>query len=64
MPAGENTRGIRLGGYASIRAEMVKAIQAVLFNDVPVQQALEEFDAKGNEILRRFENTYAGKSLL
>ncbi len=64
MPAGENTKGIRLGSYASIRAEMVKTIQAVLFNNVPAQQALEEFDAKGNEILRRFEATYAGKSLL
>jgi hypothetical protein len=31
---------------------------------VPAQQALEDFDAKGNEILRRFEATYAGKSLL
>lgn len=64
MPAGENTRGIRLGGYASIRAEMVKTIQSVLFNNVPAQQALEEFDAKGNEILRRFEATYAGQELL
>jgi sn-glycerol 3-phosphate transport system substrate-binding protein len=64
MPAGDNTKGIRLGSYASIRAEMVKTIQAVLFNNVPVQQALEEFDAKGNEILRRFEATYAGKTLL
>lgn len=63
-PAGENTRGIRLGGYASIRAEMVKTIQSVLFNNVPAQQALEEFDAKGNEILRRFEATYAGQELL
>lgn len=64
MPAGENTRGIRLGNYASIRAEMVKTMQNVLFNNVPVQQALEEFDAKGNEILRRFEATYAGQELL
>lgn len=64
MPSGENTRGIRLGSYPSIRAEMVKTIQSVLFNNVPVKQALEEFDAKGNEILRRFEATYAGKSLL
>jgi sn-glycerol 3-phosphate transport system substrate-binding protein len=64
MPAGENTRGIRLGNYASIRAEMVKTIQNVMFNNVPVQQALEEFDAKGNDILRRFEATYAGASLL
>lgn len=58
MPAGENTRGIRLGNYASIRAEMVKTIQDVLFNNKPVEQALTEFDAKGNDILRRFQATY------
>lgn len=63
MPAGENTRGIRLGGYASIRAEMVKTIQSVLFNNTPVPEALADFDAKGNEMLRRFEQTYAGKTL-
>ncbi|MGN6487592.1 MAG: extracellular solute-binding protein [Devosia sp.] len=60
----ENSRGLRLGNYASIRAEMVKTLQAVLFNNVPAKQALEEFDAKGNDILRRFEATYAGKELL
>jgi len=37
---------------------MVKAIQSVLFNNVPVEQALADFDAKGNEILRRFQATY------
>lgn len=63
-PPTENTRGIRLGNYASIRAEMVKTMQSVLFNNVPAKQALEEFDAKGNEILRRFGATYAGQELL
>jgi sn-glycerol 3-phosphate transport system substrate-binding protein len=63
MPAGENTRGIRLGSFPSIRAEMVKTMQAVLFNNVPVPQALADFDAKGNEVLRRFEATYKGKTL-
>ena len=63
MPAGEYTRGIRLGGFASIRAEMVKTMQAVMFNNVPVPEALAAFDAKGNEMLRRFEQTYAGKTL-
>lgn len=57
-PPTENTRGIRLGNYASIRAEMVKTIQDVLFNNKPVEQALTEFDAKGNDILRRFQATY------
>ncbi len=63
MPAGEYTRGIRLGGFASIRAEMVKTMQAVMFNNTPVPEALAAFDAKGNEMLRRFEQTYAGKTL-
>ena len=54
----ENSRGIRLGHYPQIRAEMVKTIQNVLFNNVPVEQALADFDAKGNEILRRFQATY------
>ena len=29
----------------------------------PVLEALAAFDAKGNEMLRRFEQTYAGKTL-
>ena len=60
---GENSRGIRLGNYASIRAEMVKTIQEVLFNNAPVQESLEAFDAKGNEILRRFQATYKDAQL-
>jgi len=62
-PPTENTRGIRLGNYASIRQEMVKTMQSVLFNNVPVEQALADFDAQGNEILRRFEQTYKGAQL-
>lgn len=62
-PPTENSRGIRLGSYASIRAEMVKTMQDVLFNDRPVLEALQAFDAKGNEILRRFEQTYKGAQL-
>jgi sn-glycerol 3-phosphate transport system substrate-binding protein len=62
-PPTEYTRGIRLGNYASIRAEMVKTMQDVLFNNTPVPDALAAFDAKGNEILRRFEQTYAGAQL-
>lgn len=63
MPAGEYTRGIRLGGFPAIRAEMVKTMQTVMFNNTPVPEALAAFDAKGNEMLRRFEQTYAGKTL-
>jgi sn-glycerol 3-phosphate transport system substrate-binding protein len=62
-PPTENSRGIRLGNYASIRAEMVKTIQDVLFNNRPVPEALADFDARGNEILRRFEQTYQNAQL-
>jgi len=62
-PPTENTRGIRLGNYASIRAEMVKTIQDVLFNNADVKESLVAFDAKGNEILRRFQATYANVQL-
>uniref|UniRef100_UPI002AFE6F7D extracellular solute-binding protein n=1 Tax=Devosia sp. TaxID=1871048 RepID=UPI002AFE6F7D len=62
-PPTENSRGIRLGNYASIRQEMVKTIQNVLFNNAPAEQALVDFDAKSNEILRRFEQTYKGAQL-
>lgn len=57
-PPTEYSRGIRLGNYASIRAEMVKTIQDVMFNNADVKEALVAFDAKGNEILRRFQATY------
>jgi len=42
---------------------MVKTIQDVLFNNAPVLESLQAFDAKGNEILRRFEQTYKGAQL-
>lgn len=62
-PPTEYSRGIRLGNYPSIRAEMVKTMQSVMFNNTPVLEALQAFDARGNEILRRFENTYKGAQL-
>ncbi|MGV8854242.1 MAG: extracellular solute-binding protein [Devosia sp.] len=62
-PAGDYTRGIRLGGFASIRAEMVKTMQDVMFNNTPVPTALEAFDAKGNDMLRRFQATYKNAPL-
>ena len=62
-PPTENSRGIRLGNYASLRAEMVKTMQDVLFNNTPAPQALADFDARGNAVLRKFEATYKGQQL-
>jgi sn-glycerol 3-phosphate transport system substrate-binding protein len=58
-PPTENTRGIRLGNFVQIRKEISMAMQDVLFNNKPVQQALDEAAARSNDILRRFEKTYA-----
>lgn len=59
----ENTRGIRLGNYVSIRAIVGDAIAKTLFDNVPPQQSLDEAVAKGNDVLRRFERTYNGVQL-
>ncbi|ARO13811.1 sn-glycerol 3-phosphate ABC transporter substrate binding protein [Ketogulonicigenium robustum] len=59
----ENTRGLRLGNFNSIRTQLGEMMQSVLFSDVPVQTALDETAARGNEVLRRFERTYNGVQL-
>ncbi|MEO6013312.1 MAG: extracellular solute-binding protein [Devosia sp.] len=62
-PPTENTRGIRLGNYVQIRKEVGDAIAAVLFNNVPVQEALDTAVEHGNAVLRKFEKTYQGAQL-
>ncbi|MDO6966381.1 extracellular solute-binding protein [Rhizobium alvei] len=62
-PPTEYTRGVRLGNFNAIRKEIANAMQEVVFNNKPVQQALDEAAARSNEILRRFEKTYQGKAL-
>ena len=63
MPAGDNSKGIRLGNYVSIRKEVADAISKVLFDNVPVQQALDDAAAHANAILRKYEQTYQGATL-
>jgi sn-glycerol 3-phosphate transport system substrate-binding protein len=62
-PTSENTRGIRLGSYTQIRAEMSNALEAIFMQNADVQKQLDTTVARGNEILRRFEKTYAGQKL-
>ncbi len=62
-PPTENTRGIRLGNYVAIRKEVADAIASVMFDNTPVQQALDTAVEHGNAILRKFEKTYAGVTL-
>lgn len=58
----ELTRGIRLGGMIQIRAEWTAEVEAALAGQKPMKEALDTAAARGNEILARFAQTYAGKS--
>jgi sn-glycerol 3-phosphate transport system substrate-binding protein len=62
-PPTEYTRGVRLGNFGAVRKEVQDAIQAVLFENKPVQQALDEAADRSNAILRKFEKTYPGAQL-
>ena len=58
----ELTRGIRLGGMIQIRAEWLAEVEAALAGQKTMQEALDTAAARGNEVLARFAQTYAGKS--
>lgn len=55
--------GIRLGGLLQIREEISNGLQAIFIKNEDVQTALDAAAARGNQILRRFEKTYSGKTL-
>jgi sn-glycerol 3-phosphate transport system substrate-binding protein len=55
--------GIRLGGFIQIRGEVSNALQEIFANKAPVQAAMDDAVARGNAILRRFEQTYKGTPL-
>jgi sn-glycerol 3-phosphate transport system substrate-binding protein len=57
------TRGIRLGGFIQIRGEVANGLQAVFANGDDVQASIDGIVARGNQILRRFQDTYEGKTL-
>ncbi len=62
-PPNEITRGIRLGNFTSIRAEVRSELEAAFTGKKDVQTALNDAVARGNQILRRFEQTFKGKTL-
>ncbi|MET3897980.1 sn-glycerol 3-phosphate transport system substrate-binding protein [Devosia sp. UYZn731] len=62
-PPTEYTRGVRLGNFGAVRVEIQNAMQDVLFNNVPVQQALDTAAERSNAVLRKFEQTYKGVAL-
>lgn len=62
-PPTPQTRGIRLGGFTQIRAEVGNGLQEIFANKVDVQKGIDGIVERGNAILRRFETTYKGKTL-
>jgi len=58
----ELTRGIRLGSFIQIRAEWTSEVEAALAGQKTMQQALDTAAQRGNDQLKRFAQTYQGKS--
>ncbi len=59
----EITRGIRLGNFTQIRAEIRSELEAAFTGKKDMQAALDEAVSRGNGILRRFEQTFRGREL-
>jgi len=57
------SRGIRLGNFTQIRAEIRSELEAAFTGKKDMQAALDEAVSRSNGILRRFEQTFRGKTL-
>lgn len=57
------TRGIRLGNFTQIRAEIRAELEAAFTGQKDMQAALDAAVERGNQILRRFETTFRGQAL-
>ena len=53
----ENSKGLRLGSFDQIRGIIDEELEAVWAGDKDAQTALDSAAARGNELLRRFEQT-------
>jgi sn-glycerol 3-phosphate transport system substrate-binding protein len=56
-------KGIRLGGLLQIRTEIANGLQAVFINNADVEASLDTAAERGNQILRRFQQTYKNVQL-
>jgi sn-glycerol 3-phosphate transport system substrate-binding protein len=57
------SRGLRLGNLTQFRAAYANEMQAAFAGSKTMDQALDATQAEGNRLLRRFQQTYAGKQL-
>ncbi|PZP43406.1 MAG: sn-glycerol-3-phosphate ABC transporter substrate-binding protein UgpB [Azospirillum brasilense] len=56
----ENSRGIRLGGFAEIRNIIQEEMERALQGNQSADQALANAQTRGNQVLRNFERTNKG----
>ncbi|WP_319412110.1 extracellular solute-binding protein [uncultured Cohaesibacter sp.] len=63
QPGDENSRGIRLGFYVQFRDIFMEETQKAFNGDQTMQEALNAAKKRGDELLRRFEQTYKGVKL-
>lgn len=63
QPGTEATKGIRLGFYVQFRDIFKEETEKAFNGEQTMQAALDASVARGNELLRRFEQTYQGVQL-
>ena len=62
-PPSALSRGIRLGNFTQIRAEIRAELEAAFTGKKDMQVALDDAAQRSNQILRRFEQTFRGRQL-
>ncbi len=62
-PPSPLSRGIRLGNFTQIRAEIRAELEAAFTGKKEMQQALNDAADRSNQILRRFEQTFKNRQL-
>ncbi|MFD1881682.1 extracellular solute-binding protein [Paracoccus pacificus] len=63
QPGNENSRGIRLGFYVQFRDIFKEETQRAFSGEQTMQAALDNAKTRGDELLRRFQQTYSGVEL-
>jgi len=57
LPAGENTKGYRMGFYVQIRDVMNREYGGILSGETTVDEAFSTIEEEANELLSRFAMT-------
>jgi len=57
LPAGENTRGYRMGFYVQIRDVMNREYGRILTGETSVEDAFKNIETEANQLLARFAKT-------